>query len=44
MGGIRPRTKRAKRMKAKRCPKCGKQLAGRLKRCYRCNTVQPKVI
>jgi ribosomal protein S27AE len=43
MGGLRPRTKRSLRLKSRRCPKCGKLLAARYKRCKRCHKVQPKL-
>jgi hypothetical protein len=43
MGGLRPRTKRAKLLKAKRCPKCRKPLPANRVRCKRCHAVQPRI-
>jgi uncharacterized OB-fold protein len=34
--GIRPRTARAKKIKARRCPKCGRKLNNQLRRCKAC--------
>jgi predicted RNA-binding Zn-ribbon protein involved in translation (DUF1610 family) len=35
--GLRERTPRAKKMKRRRCPKCGAHLNRLLKRCKRCS-------
>jgi hypothetical protein len=43
MGGLRPRTARKLRLKAKRCPKCGKPITANRVRCKRCHAVQPKI-
>ncbi len=43
MPRTRPRTARKIKLKLRRCPKCGKLVARRFKRCRRCHAVQPKI-
>ncbi|MDD4267886.1 MAG: hypothetical protein PHO07_06140 [Pirellulales bacterium] len=38
--GLRERTKFVKRLKARRCPKCGAKLNRRQVRCHRCSEPQ----
>jgi hypothetical protein len=42
MGGIRPRTRRAIRLKAFRCPRCGCVIGAVRRRCRKCNKELPK--
>jgi hypothetical protein len=37
--GIRPKTKRVKRLRYRRCPKCNKQVRIYMKRCRTCHQV-----
>jgi hypothetical protein len=39
--GLRVRTRRAKAMKNRRCPKCGKHINNQRKRCKTCHQVTP---
>jgi hypothetical protein len=39
--GLRPRTPRGKKMKERRCPKCGKLINRQRKRCKTCHQVTP---
>ena len=39
---LRPRTKKRKKTKFRRCPKCHKLLRLKIKRCRTCHLVQPK--
>jgi hypothetical protein len=42
MGGLRPRTARAKRLKAFRCSRCNKVIGAVRRRCSRCGLALPK--
>ena len=35
--GVRHRTARAKKIKARRCPKCGRKLNNQIRRCKSCH-------
>jgi hypothetical protein len=42
MGGLRPRTKRALRLKAYRCPRCRAVIGAVRRRCRKCNKALAK--
>lgn len=39
---LRPRTKRVKRLRYRRCPKCNKQIRIHTRRCKTCHLLQHK--